>query len=115
MGAGIAMAALIDHESAAQMRNIELVAPQKLDEVDLSLWRSVHDAGDVAAAPPGHKTQIERRDPRCSGVKNIEAVPAAFGRAAGRADHAGIAGDASRQAERGGAVAAGENTRTQDD
>ncbi len=50
MGAGIAMAALIDHEGAAQMGDVEFVGAQKIDKVDLALLRAIDDARDVAAA-----------------------------------------------------------------
>ena len=80
MRAGIAMAALIDDEGAAEMGDVEFVGAQQIDEVDLALLRAVDDAGDVAAAFARQEAQIERRHARGRGVQNVESVPAAFGR-----------------------------------
>ena len=67
--AGVAMAALIDDEGAAEMGDIELVGAEQIDEVDLALLRAVDDAGDVAAASPGTKprSSAPRATPRCAG------------------------------------------------
>ena len=57
MGAGIAMAALIDHKGAAQMGDIEFVGAQKIDKVDLALLRAIDNARHVAAMRARQETQ----------------------------------------------------------
>ena len=58
MGAGIAMAALVNHEGAAQMGYVELVGAQQVYEVDLSLLRTVNDAGPVTTALARQKAKV---------------------------------------------------------
>ena len=67
MGAGIAMAALIDDEGAAQMRDIGFVGAQEIDRMDLALIRAVHDARHIAAALAG-------QEPRSSAATREAAV-----------------------------------------
>ena len=70
MGAGIAMAALIDDEGAAQMGDVEFVGAQQIDKVDLALLRAVDNAGHIAAAVARQEAQIQRRHAdwrRCAG------------------------------------------------
>ncbi len=70
MGAGIAMAALIDDEGAAQMGDVDFVGAQQIDKVDLALLRAIDNAGDIAAAlrRAGSPDPAPPRGwPRCAG------------------------------------------------
>ncbi len=49
MGAGIAMAALVDDEGAAQPVDLEFIGAQQVDQLNLALLRALHDARDIAA------------------------------------------------------------------
>ena len=69
MRAGIAMAALIDHEGAAQLGDVEFVGAEQIDKVDLALLAPSTIAGHVAAARARQEAEIERRrraTPRCA-------------------------------------------------
>ena len=68
MRAGIAMAALIDDEGAAEMADVELVGAEQIDEIDLALLRAVDDARHIAAALARHEAEIERRRRGCAAV-----------------------------------------------
>src|SRR3546814_3662022 len=86
-GAGIAMAALVDHEGRTELRGVDLVGAEQIDRLDLARLRAGEDAGDVLAAIfRGHEAEVERTDAGGSGMQHAEAVPAVLDQAAGRSE-----------------------------
>ena len=102
------MVALIDHKGRADIRQIDFVGAKQIEDFDRARAAGFHDAGDIAAARPGHETEIETADPRRRAVQHVEAVPV-------RTHHAECLGDCSPGAQNASAVGACERTLPQDD
>ena len=104
MGAGIAVVALVDHEGLAELRRVDLVGAQQIDDVDLLALRAVQNAGDVATALARHQAEIEAADAAAAVCRM--AKPFQSSRTTARL---------TRQGEHGGTVVARERAHADDD
>src|SRR5258708_32124921 len=104
MGSGIAVAALVDHEGATQMSDIDLVGTEQIYKVDLAPLGPLGDTANIAPALLWNEAQVERGHTRGRRVQNVKSVPAAFGRRSRWTDHAGIARDLRGKREDRGAI-----------
>ena len=102
VGAGVAVMALIDDEGLAQLRHVDLVDAEQVDEFDLALGSAGQDARGIAPARPRHEAELEPADPRRGGMEDVEAVPAflhqpgRLGQLAGEMEHGGAVGACQR-------------------
>ena len=107
-GAAIPVVTLIDYKGQTGVREVDLVGPEHIEQLDRARPAAFQNPGNIAAARPRYEAEIEAADPRCGAVQHVEAVPF-------RPDHAKRLGDGPTGTKNASAIEPGERPLPQDD
>src|SRR5204863_978949 len=107
-GAAIPVVTLIDYKGQTGVREVDLVGPEHIEQLDRARPAAFQHPGNIAAARPRYEAEVEAADPRRGAVQHVEAVPF-------RPDHAKRLGDGPTGTKNASAIEPGERPLPQDD